>query len=262
MEMFGAKVVPVTGGTKTLTDAVDEAFHVWAKSPEDIYYLIGSALGPYPYPDMVREFQSVIGREVKQQILEYQDSLPDVLIACVGGGSNAIGFFNEFINEDTVQLVGVEAGGKGDIIGEHAVRMAEGKGSIGCIQGYKSFFLHKEGILLPTHSISAGLDYAGIGPQLAYLGKINRIGFTKAYDQEAIDAIRFFAKNEGIIPALESAHALVEAIKLAPSLNKDKSIVVNISGRGDKDIFITSKAIDKDRWFNFLKEELHRNTIT
>jgi len=261
MEMFGAKVVPVKNGTKTLTDAVDEAFRVWAENPNEIYYLIGSALGPYPYPDMVREFQSVIGKEVRQQIYQYQATLPNVLIACVGGGSNSIGFFSSFINENTVQLVGVEAGGKGDSIGENAVRMTDSISEVGCIQGYKSYFLHKDGKLLPTHSISAGLDYAGIGPQLAYLGKTNKIRFTKAYDEEVIEAIKFFSKHEGIIPALESSHALAEAIKLAPQMDKHESIVVNVSGRGDKDIFITSKAIVKDQWLDFLREEIERNKI-
>lgn len=259
MELFGAKVIPVNRGTKTLTDAVDMAFEVWENRTEDTYYLIGSALGPFPYPDMVREFQSVIGREVRQQFKEEKNMLPDVMIACVGGGSNSIGFFNEFLDEDSVQLIGVEAGGKGENIGENAVRMTGGNASLASIQGYKSKFIQKDGKILPTHSISAGLDYAGIGPQLAYLGDKGRISFTKANDDEVISAMCFFAKNEGIVPALESSHALAEAIKLAPTLSKDKNIVVNVSGRGDKDIFITSKVIEPEKWFQFIDEELIRN---
>ncbi|SFR87801.1 tryptophan synthase subunit beta [Anaeromicropila populeti] len=261
MEMFGAKVVPVTCGTKTLTDAVDEAFRVWVTRTEDTYYLIGSALGPAPYPDMVREFQSVIGKEVKSQFKQIGKELPDVMIACVGGGSNSIGFFSEFLEEESVQLIGVEAGGTGSSVGEHAVRMTTDQSSVNCIQGYKSKFLQENGELLPTHSISAGLDYAGIGPQLAYLGEKGRITFSSAKDTEVIEAVKFFAKHEGIIPALESSHALAEAIKIAPTLDQSKSIVVNVSGRGDKDIFITSKAIDEGKWFNFLEEELERHKL-
>lgn len=259
MELFGAKVIPVTRGTKTLTDAVDMAFEVWENRTEDTYYLIGSALGPFPYPDMVREFQSVIGREVRHQFQSEKNMLPDVMIACVGGGSNAIGFFNDFLNEESVQLVGVEAGGIGGSVGENAVRMTGEMASLASIQGYKSKFIQKDGKMLPTHSISAGLDYAGIGPQLAYLGERGRIRFTKANDDEVIAAMRFFAKNEGIVPALESSHALAEAIKLAPTMDKDKNIVVNVSGRGDKDIFITSKAIEPQKWFQFIDDELVRN---
>lgn len=259
MELFGAKVIPVTRGTQTLTDAVDMAFEVWENRTEDTYYLIGSALGPYPYPDMVREFQSVIGREVRKQFLEEKNALPDVMIACVGGGSNSIGFFNEFLAEESVLLVGVEAGGTGEAVGANAVRMTGTTASPASIQGYKSKFIHENGKMLPTHSISAGLDYAGIGPQLAFLGDSGRIRFTKAYDDEVIAAMRFFARNEGIVPALESSHALAEAIKLAPQMGRDKNIVVNVSGRGDKDIFITSKAIEPQKWFRFIDEELERN---
>jgi len=259
MEMFGAKVIPVKTGTRILTDAVDEAFRVWSTRTEDTYYLIGSALGPSPYPDMVREFQSVIGREVRQQFQEQVTGVPDVMIACVGGGSNAIGFFNEFLDDKNVKMIGVEAGGKGDKIGEHASRMTLPGSSVATIQGYKSLFLHDEkGTLLPTHSISAGLDYAGIGPQLAQLGKAGRIQFSKATDEEVLNAVKFFAKQEAIIPALESSHALAEAIKLAPVLGKGKNIVVNVSGRGDKDIFITSSALNQENWFKFLGEELER----
>jgi len=259
MEMFGAKVVPVTSGTRTLTDAVDEAFKVWSTRTKDTYYLIGSALGPCPYPDMVREFQSIIGKETKKQFIEKNKVLPDILIACVGGGSNSIGFFSDFLDDTDVKLIGVEAGGRGTKSGDHAIRMTNAKGTVGAIQGYKSLFLQdSDGELLPTHSISAGLDYAGIGPQLAYLGESGRVEFTSARDEEVIDAVKFLAKHEGIIPALESSHALAEAIKLAPTLEKGTNIIVNVSGRGDKDIFITARAIDESKWFNFLEEEIQR----
>ena len=260
MEMFGAKVIPVKTGTRTLTDAVDEAFRVWSTRTKDTYYLIGSALGPSPYPDMVREFQSIIGKEAKKQFLEMNNKLPDILIACVGGGSNSIGFFSEFIDEPSVKLIGVEAGGTGNKVGEHAIRMTGTKGTVGAIQGYKSLFLQdKEGKLLPTHSISAGLDYAGIGPQLAYLGETGRIQFTSAKDEEVINAVKFFARHEGIVPALESSHGLAEAIRLAPTLDKNTNIIVNVSGRGDKDIFITAKAINGKKWFDFLQAEIDRH---
>lgn len=259
MEMFGAKVIPVTSGTRTLTDAVDEAFRVWSTRTQDTYYLIGSALGPCPYPDMVREFQSVIGKETKKQFIEKNKALPDILIACVGGGSNSIGFFSDFLDDTDVKLIGVEAGGRGNNCGDHAIRMTGTKGTVGAIQGYKSLFLQdNDGKLLPTHSISAGLDYAGIGPQLAYLGENGRITFTSAKDEDVIDAVKFLAKHEGIVPALESSHALAEAIRLAPTLEKGTNIIVNVSGRGDKDIFITARAIDESKWFDFLEEEIKR----
>ena len=249
----------MTNRTSALTDAVDEAFKVWSTRTEDTYYLIGSALGPCPYPDMVREFQSIIGKETKSQFIEKNKVLPDILIACVGGGSNSIGFFSDFIDDLDVKLIGVEAGGRGNKHGDHAIRMTGTKGTVGAIQGYKSLFLQDtNGQLLPTHSISAGLDYAGIGPQLAHLGEIGRVKFTSARDEKVIDAVKFLAKHEGIIPALESSHALAEAIRLAPTLEKGTNIIVNVSGRGDKDIFITARAIDESKWFNFLEEEVKR----
>lgn len=263
MKTLGANVVPVYNGTQTLTDAVDKAFSVWEEDPRGIYYLIGSALGPSPYPDMVRTFQSIIGKEVREQILSVEKKLPNVMIACVGGGSNSIGFFNDFLNDKQVKLVGVEAGGTGDAIGQNANRMSTGSNaSVAAIQGYKSMFIQKDNHLLPTHSICAGLDYAGIGPQLAFLGTKGRIRFTKALDNEVLAAAKYLSKKEGIIPALESSHALVEAFKLAPKMNKDDIIIVNISGRGDKDLFITAKEIDKDDWIKFLDEEIIRLKMT
>ncbi len=252
MELFGAKVTPVTEGSRTLTDAVNAALKNWAERSSDTHYCLGSALGPHPFPTMVRNFQSVIGREVREQIMESENRLPDMLIACVGGGSNSIGLFHEFLNDDIV-LVGVEAGGTDDAPGHHAVRM-NGGARVGIVQSYKSYFLQNDnGSLLPTHSISAGLDYAGIGPELAYYGTSGRIMFAKAMDSEVLDAVKLTARSEGILPALESAHALVEAFKRAP-LMKDKIIVVNISGRGDKDIFITAPYFDKT-WKTFLLNE-------
>jgi len=263
MELYGAEVIPVSSGSATLKDAINEALRDWSQNYATTHYLIGSALGPSPYPDMVREFQSVIGKELKKQIEELNIEV-EALIACVGGGSNAIGFFYPWINEtnnsnknsnQTPRLIGVEAGGKSLKPGEHASRML-GQGRPGIVHGYKSLFLLDEnGQVGKTHSISAGLDYPGIGPQLAYLGKIGRIDFTTANDDEALETVRFFARHEGIVFALESAHAGAESIKLAPTLPKDKAIVVNMSGRGDKDIFILAHHLDRLNWKNFLEEE-------
>ena len=259
MELFGAKVTSVETGTKTLKDAVNAALREWTNRVADTHYLLGSALGPSPYPIMVKEFQSVIGKEVKKQINKQKGRNPDYIIACVGGGSNSIGVFSEFINNKKVNLIGVEAGGKGPLPGQNAARIT-GPGSTGIVQGYKSLFLQDEdGQLIETHSISAGLDYAGIGPELAHLAGTGRIQFTKAMDDEVIEAFKFFAKHEGIVPAMESSHALAEAIKLAPTLSRDKIIVVNVSGRGDKDIFITAPYASGDKWFSFLKEEVKRD---
>ncbi len=258
MELFGAEVEPVKGGSSTLKDAVNEALRDWASSFETTHYLLGSALGPSPYPDMAREFQSVVGREVESEINRRNLDV-ETLIACVGGGSNAIGFFYPFLDETTPRLIGVEAGGTGNSPGEHASRMS-GSGKPGIVHGYKSLFLlDDDGQVGSTHSISAGLDYPGIGPQLAYLGQTKRIEFTKISDREALDALQFFAKNEGIIFALESAHAGAEAIKLAKSLSPEKSIIVNMSGRGDKDLFILAGNLDKDKWHSFLEKEVKEN---
>jgi tryptophan synthase beta chain len=255
MRLFGSEVIPVKDGSKTLKDAVNAAFKYWAENLDDTYYLLGSALGPYPYPVIVRDFQSIIGREVKTQIREYGYDYPDMLIACVGGGSNSIGLFYEFLENEKVALYGVEGGGRGKGEGEHAVRISRDS-RVGIVQGYKSYFIQDSfGQVLPTHSISAGLDYAGIGPELAHLADNKRINFTSVTDKETIDAYKLLSVKEGIIPALESSHAVAYAIKLAPEMPKDKTMVINISGRGDKDIFITAKETDKENWFNFLKEE-------
>ncbi len=255
MKQYGATVIPVSSGSRTLKDAVNEALRDWARNYETTHYLLGSALGPAPFPDMVREFQSVIGKEVLEQT---KDLEIEAMIACVGGGSNAMGFFSPFIKNEHPRLIGVEAGGKGEAPGEHAVRM-DGSGAISVVQGYKSYFLlDREGQVQHTHSVSAGLDYPGIGPQLAHLGKEGRVEFERASDEEAIDAVKFFARNEGLCFALESAHAGAFAMKLAPKLSKDKRIIVNMSGRGDKDIFITARAIDEDNWISFLEQEAIR----
>jgi tryptophan synthase beta chain len=235
MRLLGAEVVGVDAGSRTLKDAINEALRDWVTNVENTYYLLGSALGPHPYPAMVRDFQSIIGREARQQILECEGHLPDMLIACVGGGSNAIGLFYEFLGDEDVRMLGVEAGGRSFKIGEHAARFNGGKP--GVLQGTRSYVLQDEnGQIALTHSISAGLDYSAIGPEHAYLRDAERVAYTSVNDQEALTAFQLLAKLEGIIPALESAHAIAEVIKMAPTLDRDKIIVVNLSGRGDKDV--------------------------
>ena len=238
MELLGAEVRPVDAGSRTLKDAINEALRDWVTNVETTYYLLGSALGPHPYPVMVRDFQSVIGREAREQIFEQTGSLPDILVACVGGGSNSIGLFYPFLQDESVRMIGVEAGGKGDKLGEHAARFnAESGGRIGVLQGTKSYLLQNEsGQIALTHSISAGLDYASIGPEHAYLRDIGRTEYVSANDAEALEAFQTLSKTEGIIPALESAHAIAYAIKLAPQLPHDQTMIVNLSGRGDKDV--------------------------
>lgn len=243
MEMLGAKVVSVTSGSNTLKDATNEAIRTWAKTAEDTFYVIGSAVGPYPYPKMVKEFQSVISREAKKQILEAEGRLPDVVMACVGGGSNSIGMFADFIDEKDVKLIGVEAAGKGIGTGEHASAMALGEP--GVLHGMRSYLLQDEdGNVQLAHSISAGLDYPGVGPEHAYLKDSGRAVYTSATDVEAMDALMELCKIEGIIPAIESAHAIAYARKYAAKLKemlgeekaKEQIMVVCLSGRGDKDV--------------------------
>ncbi|MBF0478071.1 MAG: tryptophan synthase subunit beta [Candidatus Omnitrophica bacterium] len=257
MKQYGAKVTPVSDGTRTLKDAVNRTLKEWAGCSSDTLYILGSALGPYPYPDMVRTFQQIIGQEIRQSILEREGRLPDMLIACCGGGSNSIGTFTPFIN-DTVSLVAVEAGGKGKHLGDHAVRM-NGNGHLGIIEGYKSFFIQNgEGQVLPTHSISAGLDYAGIGPELAFLGEKGRIKFESATDTEVLNAYQYFAQKEGLLFAMESAHAAAYALRIVPKLTKEAIVCITMSGRGDKDIFITAKELYKAEWIKFLKNECEK----
>ncbi|WP_258443043.1 tryptophan synthase subunit beta [Helicobacter sp. 16-1353] len=253
MEMYGAEVRAVNVGAKTLKDAINEAMRDWASSFKDTHYLIGSALGPAPFPDIVRTFQAIIGEEVKEQAKSLDIA---ALCACVGGGSNAIGFFSAFIDDENIRLIAAEAGGIGKNVGENAARM-QGGAKEGIVHGYKSrFLLDGDGQVAETRSISAGLDYPGIGPQLADLGKKGRVEFYAISDKEALEALNLFAKNEGILFALESAHAGAIAIKLAREIEKEKAIIINMSGRGDKDIFITSPIFRPKEWENFLQNEL------
>lgn len=234
MKLLGAGVNEVSVGSKTLKDAINEALRDWTTNVRNTHYVMGTVFGPHPFPSLVRDFQSVIGREAKGQILKAEGRLPNYLIACVGGGSNSLGLFYHFI-EDGVKMIGVEAGGKGISTGEHAARFAGG--SVGVFQGTKSYLLQDEaGNVLGTHSVSAGLDYASVGPEHSYLRETGRVQYTYATDDEALDAFETLSKTEGIIPALESAHAVAEAKKLAPDLPKDSIIIVNLSGRGDKDV--------------------------
>jgi tryptophan synthase beta chain len=235
MRLLGAKVTGVSTGSKTLKDAINDALRDWTTNVRTTHYVLGTVFGPHPFPVMVRDFQSVIGKEAKRQILNAEGRLPDYLIACVGGGSNSMGLFYEFLNDEKVKMTGVEAGGKGIETGEHAARFAGG--SIGVFQGCKSYLLQDDdGNVLGTHSVSAGLDYASIGPEHPFLKDTERVQYTYATDDEALHAFELLSKTEGIIPALESAHAVAEVIKLAPLLSKDTIVLVNLSGRGDKDV--------------------------
>lgn len=238
MQLLGAEVRGVDSGSKTLKDAINEALRDWVTNVDSTYYLLGSALGPHPYPLLVRDFQSVIGREAREQILEQTGSLPDCLVACVGGGSNSIGLFHPFLNDKNVRMIGVEAGGKGGKLGEHAARFNEsGGGKIGVLQGTKSYLLQNEnGQIALTHSVSAGLDYASIGPEHAFLHSIERAEYVSASDNEALMAFQMLSQTEGIIPALESSHAIAYLLKLAPEMSPSQTIICNLSGRGDKDV--------------------------
>lgn len=245
MELLGAKVVAVESGTKTLKDAVNEALRQWTANVNDTYYVLGSVMGPHPYPEMVRDFQSVIGKEVKAQMLEKEGRLPDVVMACVGGGSNAMGLFYDFIPDKEVQLIGVEAAGRGVNTAQTAATIA--RGSLGIFHGMKSYFLQDEyGQIAPVYSISAGLDYPGIGPEHAALYDSGRAQYVSATDDEAVAAFSYLSRTEGIIPAIESAHAIAYAQKRAPALPKDKIIVVNVSGRGDKDVAAIARYMGVD----------------
>ncbi len=245
MKLMGADVIPVESGSKTLKDAINEAIRDWVTNVRTTFYLLGSALGPHPYPMMVRDFQSVIGIEARRQMLEQVGRLPDVCIACVGGGSNAIGLFHAFRDDEPVELIGVEAGGRGIASGEHAARFADADiGRPGVLHGTYSFVMQDEdGQIINTHSISAGLDYPSVGPEHAYLRQSERAFYTSATDDEALEALQVLSRTEGIIPALESAHAVAEAIKRAPTMPKDSILLVNLSGRGDKDLDTVIKAL-------------------
>jgi tryptophan synthase beta chain len=234
MELMGAKVIPVKSGSRTLKDATSEAFRDWVANVRDTYYLIGSVVGPHPYPGMVRDFQSVIGKETREQVMKKEGRLPDCIVACVGGGSNAIGIFHPFLDDD-VELVGVEAGGKGIETGEHSATLCAGEA--GVLHGAFSYLLQdRDGQVLPTHSISAGLDYPGVGPEHAMLRDEQRVTYAAVNDADVIDAFRFLSKKEGIIPALESAHAVAYVMKQKDRFDRDDIVIINLSGRGDKDV--------------------------
>ena len=235
MELLGSKVESVTAGNNTLKDAVNEALRYWVANVEDTHYILGSALGPHPFPEMVRDFQSLIGKEARQQILAKEGRLPDVAMACIGGGSNAIGLFYPFINDESVRLIGVEAGGMGVETDEHAATMT--KGEVGVLHGARMHLLQDEdGQVIEPYSISAGLDYPGVGPEHSYLAQVKRAEYVAVTDEEALEAFHLLSQTEGIIPALESSHALAQVTKLAPTMNKEQIIVVCLSGRGDKDV--------------------------
>jgi len=235
MRMLGATVVPVESGTRTLKDALNEAMRDWVTNVDDTFYIIGTVAGPHPYPAMVRDFQAIIGREAKQQAMQHEAKLPDALVACVGGGSNAIGLFHEFLGDDSVDMYGVEPAGLGLETGQHAAPLCEGKP--GVLHGNRTYLMQdKNGQILGTHSISAGLDYPGVGPEHAWLKDIGRVNYVAVTDEEALQGFRDLTRLEGIIPALESSHALAYATKLAPTMTKDQMIIVNLSGRGDKDM--------------------------
>jgi tryptophan synthase beta chain len=242
MKLMGAEVRPVSAGSRTLKDAINEAIRDWVTNARDTYYLLGSVVGPHPYPAMVRDFQSIIGKETRQQILDKERRLPDYIIACVGGGSNAIGIFHSFLDDKKVKLIGVEAAGRGLKTGEHAATLAVGK--VGVLHGAKSYVLQSEhGQIMETHSISAGLDYPGVGPEHSYLKDIGRVTYVTATDKEALDGFQLLCRTEGITPALEPSHALYYASKLAGSLDKTQIIIINLSGRGDKDMGIVIEAL-------------------
>jgi tryptophan synthase beta chain len=235
MRLLGAKVTAVHSGSRTLKDAINEAMRDWVTNVANTHYLLGSVLGAHPYPWIVREFQSVIGKETRLQVLEAEGRLPDLLMACVGGGSNALGLFYDFLGDEAVRMIGVEAGGRGKNLGDHAARFDGGR--VGVLQGTLSFVLQDgEGQIAPTHSVSAGLDYPAIGPEHAHLHELGRVLYTAVSDDQALEAFQLLSRLEGIIPALESAHAVAELVRMAPELDRDTVVVINLSGRGDKDV--------------------------
>ena len=265
MERMGAKVVPVTDGTRILKDAINEAFRDWVANFDDTHYVLGTACGPHPFPEMVTWFQSIIGIETKQQIQELEGRLPSHVFACVGGGSNAMGIFSGFLDDTEVDLVGVEAGGKGLNSGAHASRLCAKDAAVGVAQGYKTWFLQNgDGQMQETHSIAAGLDYVGVSPILSHLAGEERVRFEAATDQAVMEAMDLTMRKEGIIPALESAHGFAGAFVEAPQLSRDDIVIINQSGRGDKDIFTIADAFDDPAWKAFIVEKaaaFTRNTL-
>lgn len=255
MERLGAEVIPVREGTRILKDAINEAFRDWVTNMDTTHYVLGTACGPHPFPEMVSYLQSIIGKEARKQILEREDKLPTRVYACVGGGSNAMGIFSGFF-DDPVELVGVEAAGRGLDSGQHATRLSSKDASIGVAQGYKTYFLqNNDGQMKETHSVAAGLDYVGVSPILSNLRESGRVRFEAATDREVVDALSLTIQKEGLIPALESAHAFVQAFKEAPTLSKDDIILINQSGRGDKDIFTVADAFADPSWQEFIKKK-------
>ena len=255
MEQLGARVISVKYGARTLKDAINEAFRDWVENMDDTHYVLGTACGPHPFPEMVTYFQSIIGKEAREQILLREGKLPARVYACVGGGSNALGIFSGFL-KDPVELVGVEAGGEGVHTDRHASRLASSHGAVGVAQGYKTFFLQdRDGQMKGTHSVAAGLDYIGVSPILSAFHKEGRIRFESATDKQVLDALSLTIKKEGLIPALESAHAFARAFEEAPGLRPEDVILINQSGRGDKDIFTVADAFQDPKWKDFIKEK-------
>ena len=256
MEQLGAEVVPVTEGSQTLKDAINEAFRDWVTNMDTTHYVLGTACGPHPFPEMVTYFQSIIGKEAREQILSITGQLPKRVYACVGGGSNAMGLFSGFLDDAQVELVGVEAGGRGTGLGQHAARLGLKDATVGVAQGYKTYFLQdSEGQMQETHSVAAGLDYVGVSPILADLFEKGRVRFEAATDEEVVHALKTTVRNEGLIPALESSHAFVQAFKEAPHLSRNDVLLINQSGRGDKDIFTIADAVGDPKWVEFIKKK-------
>jgi tryptophan synthase beta chain len=256
MEQLGAEVITVESGTRTLKDAINACLRDWAESMADTHYVLGTVCGPHPFPQMVTYFQSIIGQEARAQMLHAAGALPRRVYACVGGGSNASGIFAGFLDDASVELVGVEAGGHGVETAKHTARLAGGKGCLGVAQGYKSIFLQNdEGLMHDTHSVAAGLDYIGVGPILAHLHQRGRLRFEAATDAQVVEALRLAMRSEGLIPALESAHAFAQAFAEASDLSRDDAILINQSGRGDKDIFTIADALGDQRWQAFIREK-------
>jgi tryptophan synthase beta chain len=256
MERLGAQVVPVTTGSRTLKDAINEAFRDWVSNLDTTHYVLGTACGPHPFPTMVAYFQSIVGQEARRQVLEQAGRLPRRIYACVGGGSNALGIFGAFLPDEAVELVGVEAAGRGLGTGQHAARLASSDGSIGVAQGYRTYFLQdRDGQMLPTHSVAAGLDYVGVSPILAHLRETGRVRFEAATDAEVVRALDLTVRREGLIPALESSHAFAGAFREVGSLGPDDIVVINQSGRGDKDIFTVADAFDDPAWQEFIRHK-------
>ncbi|HWA73410.1 MAG TPA: tryptophan synthase subunit beta [Polyangiaceae bacterium] len=263
MERLGAKVVPVTEGSRTLKDAINEAFRDWVTNMDTTHYVLGTACGPHPFPEMVSWFQSIVGKEAKEQMLAREGRLPNRVYACVGGGSNAMGIFSGFLGDPEVELVGVEAGGHGLESGSHAARLSGKDASVGVAQGYRTYFLQDDdGQMRDTHSVAAGLDYVGVSPILAHYKESGRVRFEAATDREVVDALSLTVRKEGLIPALESSHAFAQAFKEVGGLSRDQIVLINQSGRGDKDIFTIADAFDDPAWKEFIKAKAARYAAT